>query len=128
MSTTQKTLVIAEAGVNHNGDLRLAKKLIDAAKNAGADIVKFQTFKASKLATEAAEQAVYQQKAQKNAGGQVGLLSQLELKSDEFVELSDYSQQKGIEFLSTAFDSHSINLLEDSLRRNNQSSLSPYYR
>ena len=63
MSTTQQTLVIAEAGVNHNGDLQLAKKLVDAASDAGADVVKFQTFKSNQLVTDYAKQASYQKKA-----------------------------------------------------------------
>jgi len=111
MSTTQQTLVIAEAGVNHNGDLQLAKKLVDAANNAGADVVKFQTFQASQLATEHAEQATYQKKAQVNLKGQLAMLERLELRPEHHVELIDYCQQQNIEFLSTAFDMSSIGLL-----------------
>ena len=100
MSTTQQTLVIAEAGVNHNGDLQLAKKLVDAASDAGADVVKFQTFQASQLATEHAEQADYQQKALNKSEGQLAMLKRLELQPEHHAELIDYCQQKGIEFLS----------------------------
>lgn len=111
MSTMQKTLVIAEAGVNHNGDLQLAKKLVDAATEAGADVIKFQTFKASQLVTEHAEQAVYQQKALGNSEGQLAMLKRLELQPEQHAELIDYCQQQNIEFLSTAFDMSSIELL-----------------
>ncbi len=111
MSTTQQTLVIAEAGVNHNGDLQLAKKLVDAASDAGADVVKFQTFQASQLATEYAEQAAYQQKALDNSEGQLAMLKRLELQPEQHAELIDYCQQQNIEFLSTAFDISSIELL-----------------
>lgn len=111
MSTVQRTLVIAEAGVNHNGDLQLAKKLVDAASDAGADVVKFQTFQASQLATEHAEQAVYQQKALDNLEGQLEMLKRLELQPEHHAELVDYCQKKNIEFLSTAFDMSSIGLL-----------------
>lgn len=111
MSTMKQTLVIAEAGVNHNGDLHLAKKLVDAASDAGADVVKFQTFQASKLATEHAEQAAYQQKALDNPEGQIEMLKRLELQPEHHAELSGYCQEKNIEFLSTAFDMTSIELL-----------------
>lgn len=105
------TMIIAEAGVNHNGDLQLAKNLVDAACDAGADVVKFQTFQASQLATEHADQAAYQQKALGASEGQLAMLRRLELHPDLHGELIDYCQQKGIEFLSTAFDSSSIELL-----------------
>jgi N-acetylneuraminate synthase len=105
------TIIIAEAGVNHNGDLRLAKKLVDAASDAGADVVKFQTFQASQLATEHAEQAAYQQQALNSSEGQLAMLKRLELKPELHVELIDYCQQQNIEFLSTAFDLSSIELL-----------------
>ena len=111
MSTTQPTLVIAEAGVNHNGDLNLAKKLVDAAADAGADVVKFQTFQAHQLATEKAKKAAYQQKALGQSQGQLSMLQQLELKPEQHIELINHCWQHGIEFLSTAFDSPSIELL-----------------
>ena len=96
MSTTQQTLVIAEAGVNHNGDLYLAKKLVDAAAEAGADVVKFQTFQASLLVTKQAEQATYQQKALGNTEGQLSMLQKLELNSTQHAELIAYCQQQGM--------------------------------
>ena len=111
MSRTQQTLVIAEAGVNHNGDLQLDKKLVDAAAEAGADVVKFQTFQANQLATEQAAQAAYQQEALGQSQGQLAMLQQLELKSDQHRELINYCRKNKIEFLSTAFDSPSIELL-----------------
>ena len=111
MSKTHQTLVIAEAGVNHNGDLQIARKLVDAAKDAGADVVKFQTFQASELATEHAQQATYQKKALDNSEGQLAMLKRLELQPGHHAELIDYCQQQNIEFLSTAFDMSSISLL-----------------
>ena len=105
------TIIIAEAGVNHNGDLQLAKKLVDAATDAGADVVKFQTFQANQLATKHAEQAAYQQKALDNSEGQLAMLKRLELQPEQHAELIDYCQEQNIEFLSTAFDMSSIELL-----------------
>ena len=108
------TIIIAEAGVNHNGDLQLAKNLVDAASYAGADVVKFQTFKSGQLASIHAKQAAYQQKALDSSEGQEGqlaMLKRLELYPEQHVELIDYCRQKNIEFLSTAFDISSIELL-----------------
>lgn len=110
-SKMRKTLVIAEAGVNHNGDLQIAKKLVDAALQAGADVIKFQTFQASQLVTEYAEQADYQQKALGTSNGQMSMLRMLELQPSQHQELIAYCQYKGIEFLSSAFDLPSIDLL-----------------
>ena len=111
MRPTPKTLIIAEAGVNHNGDLQLAKKLIDVAAKAGADVVKFQTFQANQLVTERAEQATYQQRALGRSDGQLSMLQKLELKPEHHDELINYCSQKRIEFLSTAFDLSSIQML-----------------
>lgn len=111
MRTAQQTLVIAEAGVNHNGNLQLAKKLVDSAAKAGADVVKFQSFQANQLATEHAKQAAYQQQGLGQSMGQLAMLKQLELKPEQHAELNDYCHQRGIEFLSTAFDVPSIDLL-----------------
>jgi len=106
------TLIIAEAGVNHNGNLLLAKQLVDAAADAGADVVKFQTFQAVHLATSQAERASYQKKAMGDDLSQLQMLQRLELKTEYYDELIDYCQQKQIEFLSTPFDLNSIELLQ----------------
>lgn len=109
------TLIIAEAGVNHNGDLGLAKKLIDVAAEAGADIVKFQTFKATKLAAASAELAEYQSKNTGVSEPQVEMLKRLELKYEDHFELMEYCQSKSINFLSTAFDEESLAFLTQEL-------------
>lgn len=106
------TLIIAEAGVNHNGSLELAKRLVDKAVEAGADYIKFQTFKASKLVTKTAKQAVYQQKSIGDSGdSQYQLLKKLELSYANHNELIAYCKEKGIKFFSTAFDFDSIEYL-----------------
>ena len=111
MKIMPRTLVIAEAGVNHNGDLLLAKKLVDVAVDSGADVVKFQTFQANSLATEHAEQASYQQKALDISEGQLSMLKRLELQPDDHHELIHYCHHRNIEFLSTAFDTASVDLV-----------------
>lgn len=104
--------IIAEAGVNHNGSIELAKKLVEKAKEAGVDYIKFQTFKASKLVTKAAKQAEYQQQnIGKKGDGQYQMLKKLELSPEEHEVLIDYCRQLGIKFLSTAFDFDSIDYL-----------------
>jgi N,N'-diacetyllegionaminate synthase len=109
----KKTLIIAEVGVNHNGSLELAKLLVDKAVEAGADIVKFQTFVASKLVTRNAEKADYQKKQTGNDESQYSMLKKLELSYSEFVEIKNYCIEKDIEFLSTAFDSDSVEFLDN---------------
>ena len=109
------TLVIAEAGVNHNGDEKLAFELIDAAYEAGADIVKFQTFKAAELATKDATQAQYQVLNTAREESQLDMLRRLELPYDAHHRLMAYCDQLGIEFLSTAFDMQSLGFLVDDL-------------
>lgn len=105
-------MIIAEAGVNHNGSLELAKQLIDKAVEAGVDYVKFQTFKASKLVTKAAKQAEYQQKnIGKEGGNQYQMLKKLELSPADHEVLIAYCKEKGIKFFSTAFDFDSIEYL-----------------
>lgn len=107
-----KVLIIAEAGVNHNGSLDLAKKLIDEAAIAGADFIKFQTFKAEKLVSRSAKQAEYQQRnIGKTGDSQYTMLKHLELNANQHEELIAYCQKKNIQFFSTAFDMDSINYL-----------------
>ena len=105
------TLIIAEAGVNHNGDEALAFQLVDAAHQAGADIVKFQTFKAKSLASEKARQADYQVANTKKEESQLAMLARLELPYSVHHELVKYCNSLGIEFLSTAFDLESLDFL-----------------
>lgn len=107
----KKTLIIAEGGVNHNGDVNLAHKLIDAAYEAGADIIKFQTFDASLLTTFRAKKAKYQIKNSNEKESQQEMLSKLQLTEKDHYELIKHCDHKRIEFLSTAFDDNSINLL-----------------
>lgn len=103
--------IIAEAGVNHNGSLELAKKLVDCAKDAGADCIKFQTFIAENIASKNAHKAEYQ-KEQTNANeSQLDMLRKLELSFGDFIEINKYCNEKEIEFLSTAFDFDSIDFL-----------------
>ena len=109
------TLIIAEAGVNHNGDEKLAFELVDFANQAGADIVKFQTFKAKNLVTANAQQAEYQYKNTKKQESQLAMLSRLELSPQVHHKLIKYCQSIGIEFLSTAFDSESLDFLVNDL-------------
>ena len=110
------TLIIAEAGVNHNGNEHLAYKLVDAAHKAGADIVKFQTFKAAKLVTADAEQANYQTNNTQKKESQLSMLSRLELSYEFHKDLLEYCDKLGIEFLSTAFDSESLKFLVSDLK------------
>ena len=106
------TLIIAEAGVNHNGSIELAKQLVEKAKDAGVDYIKFQTFKASKLVTKAAKQAEYQQKnIGKEGDSQYQMLKKLELSPEEHQILIDYCNELGIKFFSTAFDFDSMDYL-----------------
>lgn len=107
-----KTLIIAEAGVNHNGDINLAKKLIDVAANAGVDYVKFQTFNSKKLVSKHAEKASYQKENTNNAQeSQLKMLQKLELSKEDHLVLIDYCKFKKVKFLSTAFDLESIDFL-----------------
>ncbi|WP_029934082.1 N-acetylneuraminate synthase [Thiomicrospira pelophila] len=103
--------IIAEAGVNHNGSLDMAKKLVDVAVAAGADAVKFQTFKTEELVTETAEQAAYQTANTGVKESQFAMLKRLELTEEDHHFLFDYCRQQGIEFMSTAFDMPSVRLL-----------------
>ena len=106
-----KCLVIAEAGVNHNGSVELAHQLVDAAHAAGADVVKFQTFKAKKLVTASATQADYQSRNTGKAESQLAMLTRLELSHDAHLDLIRHCKDLGIAFLSTAFDDESLEFL-----------------
>lgn len=107
-----KVLIIAEAGVNHNGDINLAKELVDAAAEAGADYVKFQTFNAKKLVSKSAQKANYQKNNTKDQNeSQLEMLQRLELSKDDHLALIAYCKSKQIAFLSTAFDLDSIDFL-----------------
>lgn len=109
---TKHTIIIAEAGVNHNGSINLAKQLVDKAVEAGVDYIKFQTFKASKLVTKAAKQAEYQQKNIGKGGvSQYQMLKKLELSAEDHEVLIAYCKERGIKFFSTAFDFDSIEYL-----------------
>lgn len=115
---TNHTVIIAEAGVNHNGDLNLAKKLVDIAAEAGADYVKFQTFKAERLVAKTALKADYQKIKNSKKNGeeeetQYQMLKKLELSDQDHYDLVDYCNFKRIRFLSTAFDLTSIDFLQE---------------
>lgn len=106
------TIIIAEAGVNHNGSVKLAKQMIEEAARAGADYIKFQTFKPEKLVSKYAQKADYQKKTTGNNESQLQMLEKLALSYDDFVELKRYCEQSGIGFLSTPFDEDSIRFLD----------------
>ena len=109
-----KTLIIAEAGVNHNGDIKIAKKLIDIAERAGADFVKFQTFKADKLVSKNAIKAKYQKlNINDNDEFQYNMLKSLELSNEDHLKLIKYCNNKNIKFLSTAFDTDGLDYLNN---------------
>lgn len=108
-----KVFIIAEAGVNHNGSIELAKKLIDVASESGADAVKFQTFKAEKLVSKNAQKADYQKQTTNKTESQFDMIKKLELDMDTHKELIAYCKTKNIMFLSTPFDHDSIELLSD---------------
>ena len=107
-----KIFIIAEAGVNHNGSLEIAKKLIDVTAQSGADAVKFQTFKAEKLVSRKAEKAEYQKQTTDPKESQFDMIKKLELDLKAHEELIKYSKTRGIMFLSTPFDMDSVELLD----------------
>jgi len=106
-----RTVIVAEAGVNHNGSVETALKLVDAAAAAGADMVKFQAFKAGRVAAASAPVAMYQRDRGAGLSTQLGMLSQLELSYADYSEISSYCHEKGIEFLATPFDEESVDML-----------------
>lgn len=107
-----KVFIIAEAGVNHNGSIELAKKLIDAAIDANVDAVKFQTFIAENIVSKDAEKADYQKKTTGESENQFEMIKKLELSFENFIELKAYCELNGILFLSTPFDIQSIEFLK----------------
>lgn len=111
--------IIAEAGVNHNGDINLAYKLIDEAKEAGADAVKFQTFKAEKVLSKYTKMADYQKKNLGKEVSQIDMVKRLELSYSDFEKLKNYCDEKGVIFLSSPFDEESVDFLDK---------LVPYYK
>lgn len=110
-----KVRIIAEAGINHNGDLGLAKELVDIADEAGADFVKFQSFVTSALVSKTTSQAKYQIDNNKSDASQFKMLSQYELTFEEQIELFEYCQQKSVQFLTTAFDNMSLDFVCNTL-------------
>ncbi len=107
----KQVFIIAEAGVNHNGSFELAKQLVDKAVWAGADCIKFQTFNSKNLVSKTAQKAEYQKKTTDSTESQLDMLKKLELSYEQFRELRDYCNQKGIMFLSTPFDLESTDFL-----------------
>jgi N-acetylneuraminate synthase len=107
----ERTLVIAEAGVNHNGSLDLARQMVDVAAEAGADIIKFQTFEAVQLVTASAAKAAYQTANTGEGDSQMAMLRKLELSREAHHELVSHARQRGIRFMSTAFDASSLAFL-----------------
>lgn len=110
----KNVIIIAEAGVNHNGSIDLAKKLIDAAVYAGVDFVKFQTFKSESLVSKSAKKASYQIENTKDASeNQFQMLKKLELSKEQHYEIVSYCKEKNISFFSTAFDIESLEFLKE---------------
>ncbi|MCL2687827.1 MAG: N-acetylneuraminate synthase [Methanobrevibacter sp.] len=107
----EKIFIIAEIGVNHNGDVNLAKKMIKEAAKAGAGAVKFQTFIAEDMLTKDTKKAKYQEKNSKGSS-QIEMIKELELSEDDFFELSQYAEEKNVLFLSSPFDTKSVDLLD----------------
>jgi len=105
------TYIIAEAGVNHNGSLELAKELVRVASECGADAVKFQTFKTNKLVTKTAKKAAYQNENEKETSSQEEMLKRLELSDENFLELRHECEKNNIEFMTTCFDSDSLRVI-----------------
>ena len=111
-----RVFIIGEAGVNHNGKLEIAFKMVDAAKAAGVDAIKFQTFVSNLVVTKAAPIAEYQKRNTKNRKGQLEMIQNLQLELKDFIELKKYCDEKGILFLSTPFDIPSVNILTPLVR------------
>lgn len=108
-----RVIIIAEAGVNHNGDIEIAKKLIDVAAEAGVDFVKFQTFRADGVASKSASKADYQKQTTSAQESQLQMLQKLELSHEDHLHLIEHCKQQSVAFLSTPFDLESITLLKE---------------
>lgn len=120
MKSNKDVYIIAEAGVNHNGSIETAKKLIDVAKDCGASAIKFQTYKTEKIVVRDAQKADYQIRNTNTADeSQFQMLKKLELSYDDFTELHNYCKTKSIDFMSSPFDLESLDFLTDKLRLNN---------
>ena len=113
ISEQEKTFIIAEAGVNHNGDMSLAKEMIDVAVESNVDAVKFQTFKAKKLILKNIEKAPYQKVTTNSGESQYDMLKRLEVTNEQTKELMDYCEKKNIIFLSTPFEKTSLDELDE---------------
>lgn len=109
----EKAYIIAEAGVNHNGDISIAKKLIKMAKEAGADCVKFQTFKAEQIVTKTSPKAKYQLEVTDKAESQFDMLKKLEMDFSGYLELVNYCKEVGIDFMSTPYNREDVDFLEE---------------
>ena len=113
----ESCFIIAEAGVNHNGNVNLAREMIDVAKDAGTDAVKFQSFKAENVVTQNAEKAEYQKETigieEKEEESQYTMIKKLELAEEDFKELAEYAKKKDLLFLSSPFDKESVDLLDE---------------
>jgi N,N'-diacetyllegionaminate synthase len=109
----EKCFIIAEAGVNHNGNIKKAKKLIDVAVKSDVDAIKFQTFKTDSVVTKSAEKAAYQKASTGSTETQYDMIKKLELSSEDFIQLAEYAQKREILFLSTPFDFESVDLLDE---------------
>ena len=112
----KKVFIIAEAGVNHNGKMELAYKIVDAAKEAGVDAVKFQIFKSEKLISKSTKMADYQKENLKENISQLDMVKKLELSYEDFIKINEYCKEKGIMFMATPFDNDSLDFLVDILK------------
>lgn len=113
ISEGSKTFVIAEAGVNHGGDIDLAKQMVDLAREAGVDAVKFQAFRTERLILAEVEKAPYQKHTTQSGESQFEMLKRLELRKDHYLELKNYCEARGLVFLITPFDEQSLEELEE---------------
>ena len=115
MADKQRTFIVAEAGVNHNGSLEMARRLVEVAAEAGADAVKFQTFTAEKVVTAAAPKADYQRATTESGESQLEMIRKLELDNEAFRALAEHAAARGIEFMSTPFDIDAVGFLADTI-------------